>query len=331
MSSVLTIILNWRTPEMTLRSAAEAVAAMIDIKGAITIVDNDSGDGSEEIIRAAVIERGWDRVRVIQSGHNGGFGAGNNVGIRAGLPDGGRPDFVYLLNSDAFPEPDAIRQLRDQLSADPRRGIVGSSCHDESGRPLVSGFRFPSIGSELEDSARTGPITRLLRRYVVPQPIPTVPTLMDWVTGASLMMRQDMLDQIGLFDEGYFLYYEETDLCLRAVRKGWHVLNVPQSRITHIGSVSTEMNEWARTPAYWFDSRWRYFRKNHGLGYALAATAAQVTGLSVNRLRAAIGSSPRKGSRRFMRDLLAHDLRAMFKGIDPEPTHPATPENPRTT
>src|SRR5690606_9589482 len=126
MATVLTVILNWRTPEMTLRSAEAALTAMQGMEGALTIVDNDSGDGSEERLRAEVAARGWDRVRVIQSGHNGGFGAGNNVGIRAGLPDGARPDFVYLLNSDAFPEPDAIRQLRDQLSADPRRGIVGS-------------------------------------------------------------------------------------------------------------------------------------------------------------------------------------------------------------
>ena len=111
-ATVLTVILNWRSAEMTLDAAAAALRAMEGIAGAITIVDNDSGDGSEERLRAEVAARGWDRVRVIQSGWNGGYGAGNNVGIRAGLPDGSAPDYVYTLNSDAFPAADAIRLLR---------------------------------------------------------------------------------------------------------------------------------------------------------------------------------------------------------------------------
>ena len=92
-----TVILNYKTPEMTLRSAEAARAAMDGIAGGITIVDNDSRDGSYETLSREIAARGWDaedRVTVIQSGHNGGFGAGNNAGIRAGLPGGVRPDYV---------------------------------------------------------------------------------------------------------------------------------------------------------------------------------------------------------------------------------------------
>ena len=332
MATVLTVILNWRTPEMTLRSAEAALTAMQGIEGAITIVDNDSGDGSEEMLRAEVAARGWDRVRVIQSGHNGGFGAGNNVGIRAGLPDGARPDFVYLLNSDAFPASDAIRILRDYLEADPGLGMAGSFIHGEDGDPHVTCFRFPTVASEFEGGAQTGPITRLLRRHVVPQVIPSQPAAMDWVAGASLMMRQDMLDRIGLFDEGYFLYFEETDLCLRAARGGWRVLYIPQSRVAHIGSVSTGMKGWGRTPTYWFDSRWRYFRKNYGVLTACLATLAVLAGLSVNRLRAAIGNAPRNGGPHHLRDLIRHDLRALLRGIDTRHQPIASPSvSPRTT
>jgi N-acetylglucosaminyl-diphospho-decaprenol L-rhamnosyltransferase len=84
--TVLTIILNFRTAEMTLQATQSAMRAMEGVAGAITIVDNNSGDGSFEKLCAGT--EGWDRVRVLQSGHNGGFGAGNNVGIRAGLPNG---------------------------------------------------------------------------------------------------------------------------------------------------------------------------------------------------------------------------------------------------
>ena len=139
MPTVLTVILNWRTPDMTLQAAEAALRAMEGVEGAITIVDNDSGDGSYETMLAEVAARGWDRgavpVRVLQSGWNGGFGAGNNYGIRAGLPGGQRPDFVYILNSDAFPAPDAIRALRDHLIAHPATGFAGSFIHGDDGAP----------------------------------------------------------------------------------------------------------------------------------------------------------------------------------------------------
>ncbi|SHM53072.1 hypothetical protein SAMN05444389_11244 [Paracoccus solventivorans] len=304
------IILNWRTPDMTLRSAEALVAAMAGIDGAITIVDNDSGDGSEGAIARGIAERGWDRVRLLQSGRNGGFGAGNNHAIRAGLPDGRRPDFVYLLNSDAFPAPDAVRALLDHMLAHPRTGMAGSYIHGPDGDPHTACFRFPSVASEFEGAAVTGPITRLLHRHVVPRPIPDRPTRMDWVAGASLMMRQDLLDEIGIFDEEFFLYFEETDLCLRAARAGWQTDFVPASRVMHIGSVSTGMKTWARTPDYWFDSRRHYWRKNHGQLRYLAATGAVVAGSMIARLRGRRAAAPG-----FTRQLLAH----MLTGPRPAP------------
>lgn len=103
--SVQVVVLNWRTPDMSLDAATAALTQMEGIAGGVTIVDNGSGDGSFERMQAAVQARGWDRARVavVQSGWNGGFGAGNNHGVRQGLPDGSRPDLVYLLNSDAIP------------------------------------------------------------------------------------------------------------------------------------------------------------------------------------------------------------------------------------
>ncbi|MDP3377629.1 MAG: hypothetical protein Q8S53_04635, partial [Brevundimonas sp.] len=89
MPRLLTVILNWRTPDMTLQSVTAALTALEGIEGALVVVDNASGDGSFEALSAAVVANGWDRgpqrVRVLQSGHNGGFGAGNNFGIRAGM------------------------------------------------------------------------------------------------------------------------------------------------------------------------------------------------------------------------------------------------------
>lgn len=318
MPSLLTVILNWRTAEMTLQSAQAALRALDGIDGALVIVDNDSGDGSFETMTAQVAARGWDtgpqQVRVIQSGRNGGFGAGNNVGIRAGLPGGGRPDFVYILNSDAFPEPGAIRALRDHLLAHPATGFAGSFIQGEDGVPHRTAFRFPSVAGEFEAHTRFGPVSRLLENSIVARPIPDATTRVDWTAGASLMMRMDVLDRIGPFDETFFLYFEETDLCRRASLAGWPTDYVRESVVVHIGSVSTGMGGWQRIPRFWLDSRWHYFQKNHGTAYALGATLAALLGGALWRLRLVIQRKDRGDPPHYLRDMATHHTRALFAG-----------------
>lgn len=316
MARLLTVILNWRTPDMTLRAAEAALAAMRGIDGALVIVDNDSGDGSFEALSQAAAARGWTggphQVRVLQSGRNGGFGAGNNHGIRAGLPDGTRPDYVYLLNSDAFPAPGAIRALLDHLETHPATGLAGSYIHGPEGEPHRTAFRFPSLPGEFEQQIRFGPVSRLLRRHIVAQPIPAQTGRVDWLAGASLMLRQSVLDRIGLFDETFFLYFEETDLCRRAALAGWPTDYVLESRVAHIGSASTGMKGWTRIPGFWLDSRLHYFTKNHGRAYAAAATLATLAGGSLWRLRLLVQRKDRGDPPGFLRDLAAHHLRHLF-------------------
>jgi N-acetylglucosaminyl-diphospho-decaprenol L-rhamnosyltransferase len=323
--TLLTVILNWRTADMTLQAAEAAVAAMASLPGEITIVDNDSGDGSFEKLSAGVAVRGWPHVRVLQSGRNGGFGAGNNFGIRAGLSDGSRPNWVYILNSDAFPAPDAIMRLVDHLAAHPQAGFAGSYIHGTDGTPHLTSFRFPGIWSEFEGAARIGPISRLLKRFAVPIPIPDRTIPVDWLAGASLLMRMDVLDRIGLFDETYFLYFEETDLCLRAQRAGWQVHYVRGSHVAHIGSASTGMQTWTRVPDYWFDSRQYYFAKNYGRLYALAVTSAHLKGAALNRLRSALQRRAHGDPPGFLSTLWRHDLRALFGARRPAQIPLTTP------
>ncbi|MDZ4136930.1 MAG: glycosyltransferase family 2 protein [Paracoccaceae bacterium] len=327
-STLLTVILNWRTAEMTLRATEAALREMAGIPGALTIVDNDSGDGSFDRMAAEVRARGWDKgetpVRVLQSGHNGGFGAGNNFGIRAGLPGGARPDYVYILNSDAFPDAGAIAALYDHLETTPATGFAGSYIHGPDGAPHRTAFRFPSIAAEFEAAIRFGPVSRLLRRHIVAQPIPDATTPVDWLAGASLMMRHDVLDRIGVFDEAFFLYFEETDLCHRAAAAGVPIVYVRQSEVTHIGSVSTGMKTWARMPAYWFDSRLYYFTKTHGRAYAGLATLALIAGAALWRARLLIQTRDRADPPRFLRDLIAHSARAMVKSAGGRPAPKTT-------
>ncbi len=330
--TILTVILNYRTPEMTLKSAAAAVREMDGLRGEILIIDNDSRDDSFDMISREVASRGWDRdnhVRVVQSGHNGGFGAGNNIAFEIGLSNGEKPDFYYLLNSDAWPEPGAIHRLRDFMIAYPRAGMAGSSVFGDDGAPHRTAFRFPSIAGEFEAAARTGFISRWLKDSIVAITIPQQDAQVDWVAGASLMMRSQMLDEIGVFDETFFLYFEETDLSRRAARAGWRTHYVPGSVVTHIGSVSTGMKTWRRTPQYWFDSRLYYYSKNHGATYATLATLSRIGGCMIWQLRRLISNKPQVDPEGFLGDLITHSVRALFRrGSNPTGVaHPQTPIN----
>jgi len=314
--ALLSVLLNWRSAGMTLQAAEAALTALQGIDGALVIVDNDSGDGSFEAMTAAVRDRGWDigpqQVRVIQSGRNGGFGAGNNVGIRAGLPGGVRPDYVYILNSDAFPAPDAIVALLDHLQRHSATGFAGSFIHGPDGDPHRTACRFPSIAGEFEQQARFGPVSRLLAGSIVAQPIPVRTGRVDWLAGASLMIRMDVLDQIGLFDETFFLYFEETELCHRASKAGWPADYVVESRVSHIGSASSGMKEWARIPEFWLDSRLHYFIKTQGRGTAVLATLAHLAGGVLWRARLLIQTKTRGDPPGYLRDMAAHGLRKAF-------------------
>ncbi|MEX0278529.1 MAG: glycosyltransferase family 2 protein [Ruegeria sp.] len=315
---LLTVLLNYKTADMTLRAAEAVLTAMDGIAGELVIVDNDSQDGSYEAILAHVTKQGWDahqRVRVIQSGHNGGFGAGNNIGIRAGLSDGSRPDYVYIVNSDAFPAANAIQLLLDHLEKTPEAGFAGSYIYGDDGEPHLTSFRFPSIASEFEGAINFGPVSKILANKAVPIPIPSHTRPVDWLAGASLMMRDSVLTEIGGFDETFFLYFEETDLCRRAALAGHRTDYVRESEVMHIGSASTGMKTWTRVPGYWYDSRLHYFVKNHGAFYAACATMCHLLGGFLHWLRCLVTRKERGVSPGFLSTLFWHDLSAAFRAL----------------
>lgn len=316
--SVLTIILNYRTPEMTLECAAAALSEMEDVPGEIVIVENGSGDTSWEVLQAGIAARGWEhaRLRLVRSPINGGFGAGMNIGFSQQLSDGQKPDFYYLLNSDAFVKDGAISALRDFLRNSPGAGLAGSAVFGTDDVPHRTAFRFPSVAGEFEMGARTGVFSRLLSHAIVAMELPNHEQQVDWTAGASLMIRRDVIEETGGFDEQFFLYFEETDLCRRAAQAGWRTHFVPQSHVTHIGSASTGMKTLDRTPAYWFQSYMHYFTKSHGRAYALMAVLARLAGNGIYGLRRLVQGKPRADARCFSRDLFRHALKAQ---ISPHP------------
>lgn len=255
----------------------------------VIVVDNDSQDGSFEKISASIVSEGWsDWVSVKASGHNGGFAYGNNIAIREFLSLDQEPEYIYLLNPDTLVRKGAVSQLVQFMQSHSTVGITGSQIEDESGQALQSAFKFHTWQSEMNKGFSLGLLTKLLRRWVNEQAIPECPVKTDWVSGASMMIRREVFEQTGLLDAAYFMYFEETDFCFQASKKGWECWYVPASRVMHLVGQSTGISNkkmQKRMPAYWFESRRRYFLKNYGVLHALAADISWLTGFASWKLR----------------------------------------------
>ena len=308
---LLCVILNYKTARMTLEAVRAARRALERVEGhRISVVDNDSQDGSFALMRDTAAAEGWEDVEVLESGHNGGFGAGNNYAIRRYLRSADPPELFYIMNSDTFPEPDAIEALIAFMRARPHVGIAGSAIWGVDTAPHISAFRFPSWRSEVAGSFRLGALSRLLPDAEIPiRPRPEVSREVDWLAGASMMIRREVLEQVGLFDETFFLYFEETDLCRRARLAGWPTWYVVESRVAHVGHASTGLKDLARPmPRYWFDSRRYYFLKNHGRAYLWAANAISAAGLATFKVRARLQRKADPDPARYLRDFVRYNF-----------------------
>ena len=298
MSVTRIVIVNYRTAPLVvdcLRSLEAEVAAEPDCR--VVVVDNASGDGSAQALQEAIDGEGWGAwAEVLPLDQNLGFSGGNNAALRPLLASPRPPDYVLLLNPDTWVRPGAVRALVEFMERRPEVGVAGSRLEHPDGEVHNSAFRFHTATSEFERGLRLGLVTRLLRRWVVAPPARAEAHPADWLSGASLMVRRAVFESVGLLDEGYFLYYEEVDFCLRARAAGWRCWYVPDSRVVHLvgqsSGVTGDRRVERRVPRYWFESRSRYFRKNHGRLYALAADLAWLTAFSLWRLRRRIQRRP---------------------------------------
>jgi len=318
--NVRIVIVNYRTADLAgecLRSIATQIALVPTLR--TVVIDNASGDGSVEKIVEIIKRQGWeDWASVLALQRNGGFAFGNNAGITNALKSAPRVDYVMLLNPDTFVGQGAIRALMDFMDSHPGAGIVGSRLENAQGEAEASAHNSPSPLGELESGARLGPVSRVLHRYRVSPPVRDTAHECDWVSGASLMIRRAVFEQIGLFDEGYFLYFEEVDFCMRARNAGWKIWFVPDSRVIHLEGASTGIRESTRRrPQYWFDSRRRYFVKHFGVLGLLLADMLWLLGRSSLGLRRALrlgSGGATQDPKWFALDLVWGDLRSLLTG-----------------
>lgn len=312
-ANVLAVLVNWRTAPLALR-ALEALAIERVALPSLTavVVDNASGDGSAERLRAGIAERGYDWVRVVESPSNVGFGAGNNLAVREALEGDDPPEAFLLVNPDVEVYPGAVTTLLRFLRERPSVGLVGPATEVPRGTLRGSAFRFPGILNSFDQGLHFGPVTRLLARWtLVPPPSPDAHRA-HWVSGGCVLVRREVFEEVGLFDEAYFLYFEEVDLMRRAGTAGWSTWYVPSARVAHDAGAATgasgDRGLERPVPRYWFESRRRYFVKNRGRLVAALASWAWVIGNALWNARRFVTRAPRKDPPHFFRDFVSFNL-----------------------
>ena len=254
----------------------------------VVVVDNASHDGTADAV--ALRHPG---VRLVRSPQNLGFAAGNNLAAAHA-----RGRVLLLLNPDALPEAGCVARGLALLDSHPQVGLAGARLLAEDGRTQPSARMFPTLAREafvLCGLAARYPQSRLFGRLDRGWADPAEDAPVDWVPGAFALIRRSLFDHLGGFDERFFLYYEEVDLCRRIAAAGWRVQYWPALRVHHIGGVS------ARTVAGATVARagsqltlWRarsgllYYRKHHGWLAAWAVNRLERAWHAVRGARAAL-------------------------------------------
>lgn len=311
-------LVTWEAADLTIECLRSIESELHTVPGLhVYLVDNDSRDGSADRIRDAITENGWDGwITFITAPGNHGFGAGNNIAFREILAQSDAVEYVLMLNPDTVVRPDAFRILIDFMDQHPEAGIAGGRSEDPDTTPQLCCFHFPNALSEFALYTRFGIVDRVLRRFLTRVPLSEEPHEIGWVSGALMIIRRQILEEIGLMDEGYFLYYEETDFTLRAKRAGWTCWHVPQSRVVHYvghsSGVTLRTDRPARRPRFWFESRHRFFIKHYGFLYTVLTDALAILAFSSWRLRRILQRKPDTDPPHFLRDFVRHSV--FFRG-----------------
>ncbi|MCD6289061.1 MAG: glycosyltransferase family 2 protein [Anaerolineae bacterium] len=282
------VVVSYNVRELLVRclsSIGSELARSPRLEAQVWVVDNASVDGSAEMVRE---QFPW--VRLIASAENLGFARANNRALREiGFPEEPDvPDAVLLLNPDAELLPGALSEMVQCLDAHPRAAVVGPQLQYGDGRFQHGAFRFPSLAQvfldffplnwRLTESRINGRYPKAL--YAAGQPFPV-----DFVLGASMMVRAEAIRQVGLLDEGYFMYAEEMDWCRRFYAAGWSVYCAPAARVIHHEGQSARQFRDRMYVALW-RSRYRFFHRYYPAAWRVLARSIVRVGLWAEARRA---------------------------------------------
>lgn len=317
---IAVIVVNYGTAELSIAAVESVLAREYGARAVeVHLLDNASPVEDAGRLQEAHEAKGWGgRVRLWLEAENHGFGRGNNVVLRALAAQDSPPDKVFLLNPDARLHNEAIDLLARALEANPSAAAAGATVLREDMSPATSAFRFPGARSELARVLAFGAFDRLVARHLVALPPDQPAGPVDWVSGAAVMFRFAPIAEIGFFDPGFFLYYEEVDLMRRLHERGWQTLYVPDAQVLHAEGAAT--GQFAakatrqRDPWYLYQSWAHYFRRAFGRGRALALALALWPAACFNLIHRGLRGKPPTVPRQFFRDHWRHVLRPLIRG-----------------
>jgi GT2 family glycosyltransferase len=283
---VTAVVVSYNTRE-ELRRCLASLRAHAGLPGQVVVVDNASTDGSADMVTAEFPE-----ARLLRNRENLGFSRANNQGLREATAA-----YALLLNSDAELMAGALPALAARLDAQPRLAAVGPRTLNPDGTVQVSFGPALTPGNEWrqrrlvrgvknrDPSALTEAAARAAREQ---EP--------EWLSGACLLVRKEALDSVGGFDEGFFLYEEDVDLCLRLRRAGWRLLFTPAAEVVHHLGRSTQADP-GRARLEYHRSHLRFYRKHNGPALTAALRAFIGAGAALGWLLA-LGPGPARRQRR---------------------------------
>ncbi len=287
MDDVAVIIVNWNARE-DLRRCLQSLFSEDRPKAAysVWVVDNASTDGS-----AAMAQQEFPEAIVVANTENTGFSRGNNQAIAAS-----KSRYVFLLNSDAMIKPGALDALVDYADSNPKAGIIGPKVLNPDGTLQFSCRRFPTLGAGLFRNTwlgRISPNNKYAASYLMADLTHDKIRPVDWLSGCAMMIRRDLVDEIGGLDERFYMYCEDVDICKRAWDAGREVVYMPEAVVTHAIGRSSDKN--AEKMIVEFHRSWFEYDKKHHPGARPLRRAVVYSGLW---LRAAMRIARRRHSER---------------------------------
>ncbi len=247
----------------------------------VVVVENGAAGSVERALAALLAEDPGSPIVVVQPGKNAGYGAGVNRGLAAISGLSPAPPWVVVANPDLQVHPGAIDELRAVLEARPAWALVGPRIYADDGTVYPSVRRFPSYldagGHAL--LALFNPENRFTKRYNPGTPEGADVVEADWVSGSCFLARRGAIEELGGFDEAYFMYLEDTDLCWRAHRAGWGIGFTGGAGVTHTQGVSTARHPYKMMAAHHRSALRFTVRTTTGWRRAMLPLAAVVLGL----------------------------------------------------
>ena len=252
------IIVSYHCRDQVLACVASVLETVLNHRLEVMVVDNDSRDGT-----ITSLHREFPEVEVVEMRYNAGFSCANNRGIAATSAR-----HVLVLNPDTIVEPTALDGLIDWLDDHPEVGVVAPRLVFPDGRGQLTARAFPTPAAAI--FGRRSPLTRIFphnrwstRSLIGREHLGDEPFAVDWVSGAAMMVPRTVINEVGAFDEDFFLYWEDADWCRRIKDAGYEVWCVPKATVVH-DEGGTRGHGWpAPIVGHFHDGAYRYFRKHH--------------------------------------------------------------------